>query len=108
MPNTSDNDSYVSDEQESGSGGSEPDAELDNELFMPISVPISTAAVSKEDLIKVRSLFFPCRLYTDFSWCNVTHLLGPEVCSQFPPSYFQRVQGSEGEKQDTRICQLIW
>jgi hypothetical protein len=54
MPITSDNDSCVSDERESGSGGSEPDMELNNELFIPISVPISTAGVSKEDLIRVR------------------------------------------------------
>jgi hypothetical protein len=51
---TSDNDSYVSDEQESGSGSSEPDTELNSDLLIPISVPISTAGVSKEDLIRVR------------------------------------------------------
>ena len=52
MP-TSDNDSYASDEQESGSGSSEHDTELNSELFIPISVPISTAGVSKDDLIRV-------------------------------------------------------
>ena len=54
MP-ASDNDSHASDKQESRSGSSEPDTEL-NELFIPISVPISTAGVSKEDLIRVHYL----------------------------------------------------
>lgn len=53
---TSDNDSYVSDERESGSGSSEPDTELNSDLLIPISVPISTADVSKEDLIRVRRI----------------------------------------------------
>ena len=53
MP-TSNNDSYASDEQESGSGSSKHDTELNSELFIPISVPISTAGVSKDDLIRVR------------------------------------------------------
>ncbi len=52
MP-TSDNDSHTSDEHESGSGSSKPDMELNSELFIPISVLISTAGVSKEDLIRV-------------------------------------------------------
>ena len=55
MP-TSDNNSYASDEQESGSGSSEPDMELNSDLLIPISVPISTAGVSKEDLIRVHCI----------------------------------------------------
>ena len=75
MP-ASDNNSYVSDEQESSSGSSDPDMGL-NELFILISVPISTAGVSKEDLIRVRFLLlFPCRLSTDFSLVQ-RHAPGP-------------------------------
>ena len=54
MP-ASNNDSYASNEQESRSGSSELDMEL-NKLFIPISVLISTAGVSKEDLIRVHYL----------------------------------------------------
>jgi len=66
MP-TSDNDSYASDGQESGSGSSKPDMELNDELLIPISVPISTAGVSKDDLIRVYILLFLCQLSTDLA-----------------------------------------
>ena len=55
MP-TSDNDSYASDDQESGSGSSEHDTELNSNLLIPISVPISTTGISKDDLIRVRRI----------------------------------------------------
>ena len=97
MP-TSDNDSYASDGQELGSGSSKLDMELNDELLIPISVPISTAGVSKDDLIRVHILLFLCQLSTDLAQCNVTCLPGPKVCSQQPPSSCQRVQGSAGEK----------
>lgn len=97
MP-TSDNDSYASDEQESGSGGSELNMELNDELLIPVSVPISTSGVSKDDLIRVRILLFLFQPSTDFSRCNVTHLPGPEVRAQQPPSSCRRVQGSAGKK----------
>jgi hypothetical protein len=97
MP-TSSNDSFASDEQDSGSGSSELDMELNDELLIPISVPISTAGVSKDDLIRVRILLFLCQLSTNFVRYNVTRLPGPEVCSQQPPSSCWTVQGSAGEK----------
>jgi hypothetical protein len=97
MP-TSDNDSYASDEHESGSGSSELDTELNDEMLIPISVPISTAGVSKDDLIRVRILLFLFQPSTDFARCNVMHLPGPEVCAQQPPISCWRVQGSAGKK----------
>ncbi len=66
MP-TSDNDSYASDGQELGSGSSKLDMELNDELLIPISVPISTAGVSKDDLIRVYILLFLCQLSTDLA-----------------------------------------